>query len=188
MVGTTTIIALAALVGGPLVSQAADTVEQTNEDTGNNSTNRNRARINRRHRHDQTNVGTAVNMIGINATTGKNKSNQNTTGGDINSGVIDVAGATTNELNQNPGPLPSPITSEVNATQTNDDTGNNSTNTNRLRVRERQRTTVNNTAVASNTINVTGNTGQNESNENTTGGTTTTGDVLLNLSAANILN
>jgi len=74
------------------------------------------------------------------------------------------------------------------ATQTNTTTGPFSINKNIVKIKETVKTISKNIASAANFIGITGNTGGNEQNKNTTAGTMTTGDVNVTLNITTVQN
>lgn len=190
--GAMSLALTAALVVGAVGVNAAD-VDQTNSETGNNSTNRNRVNIKVRHRTESLTNARAKNKLEVNANTGGNESNKNTTGGSVDSGNVGVTGDFVNDLNggtENGDVVEESTGDSVPATisQDNTTTGNNSTNTNRVKIRESYSSYTERNASARNKVEVNANTGENESNKNTDGGEVDTGDVTVDLGITNILN
>lgn len=177
-----------ALVAAPLFAVAADSVTQTNKKTGNNSTNRNRSRIERRLTGTQTNAASVGNTVGATTSTGGNTSNQNTGDGSAKSGNAKITGTLTSTANQNLPTLAVPPAGDVTVDQTNDTTGNDSTNRNRFTLDEGTTLTQTNTATIGNTISAAGTTGGNSANQNTGAGTADSGDTTVTFTITNTAN
>lgn len=182
--GSTTLVA--ALAISPLLSYGA--VNQTNQNTGANSKNRNRVRHEQSFTAIQTNLGVAVNNLGANVNTGGNKAKKNTTAGSITSGAINGTVTIANSLNQSSTPLPTPSPAPVDVTQTNDTTGADSVNKNKVTIKQNHTVVSTNTAVAVNNVGLNANTGDNTASKNTEAGDITSGDVTFSFGVTNTLN
>ena len=160
------------------------------------------------------NDGEIDNTVDVNAITGQNSANQNTSGGSIETGDANIAATLVNLLNttvingnlslsvhdifgdlvgdiripdlgQLAALLGSPT---VNVDASNDTTGSDSTNDIDVTVRDTETTTVTNDADVDTTINANAITGQNETLDNTMGGNITTGDGSVSGSNLTIAN
>lgn len=184
------IVSAALVVGvaaGPLFSYGA--VSQTNQNTGADSKNRNRARLHQRVDHSQTNSAAAATSLDATVNTGGNKVKKNTTAGSLTSGAVNGTVTVENTLNPtSPLPIPPLAPLDVEATQLNRNTGAGSTNKNKLKVSNSQATVINTAAATATNINFVANTGDNTSSENTSAGDLTSGDVTVSFGVTNTLN
>lgn len=186
--GVTASLAGLAIAAAPFFAIAADKIKQENKDTGNNSRNRNRARVERRLTDTRTTAATVVNTAGATTDTGGNTANQNTGDGTAKSGSADITGDLTNTVNQNLPTLAVPPAGEVDVDQVNDTTGNNSRNRNRFVLDDRTTLTQTNTATIGNTIGASATTGDNTANKNTGEGTANSGDATIGFTITNTAN
>lgn len=97
---TATFAAAAALALAPMAA-FADTIEQHNNNTGNNSTNINRVRIRISNSTRNTRRATINNTVGFSGSTGGNSQHHNTNAGDVNSGDISFTLNIVNDVNNN---------------------------------------------------------------------------------------
>ena len=174
---------------GAAGSEVSVDVEGENSTTGANSTNRNDYTID----HDYTavvdNNATLDNRVDVTIDTGDNNQNQNTTGGDLETGNGEVVVDIVNSANNGAGAAGAASGNlDVSADFSNDTTGSNSNNDNDLDVDNNVTTTVNNTADVDNDVDVDVDTGGNDQNENTSGGSTDTGDANIDIVITNEVN
>lgn len=188
VIATASALLAAGVVLAPSLVSADDMITETNEDTGFRSTNRNDTRINRRSDQRRTDRADATNRARITANTGGNESNKNTDGGEQTSGMVDVDAMVTNTLNQSDAELTPPDEPAADVDLTNSNTGVRSTNTNDASIRSRHTTRLRKLADVTNRVTVDATTGENESNQNTTGGDQTSGDVVVTLTFTNEAN
>ncbi|MEX0649465.1 MAG: hypothetical protein WD200_00510 [Candidatus Andersenbacteria bacterium] len=154
-----------------------------NNTTGPNSENVNRYQINNRSSARVTNRANITNVVEVDSRTGKNTQTNNTTGGDITTGGVDVTVNHTATANSGGGGAGATSSTSVGAGFVNDTTGPNSSNTNTLNVNNSSSTSVSNDATVTNVSTVDAHTGNNESSNNTEGGSIQTGDVDFNFSS-----
>lgn len=97
---TVTVATAAALVLTPMAA-FADTIEQHNSNTGNNSTNINRVRIRISNSTSNTRRATINNIVNFSGSTGGNSQHHNTTAGNVSSGDISFTLNIVNDVNNN---------------------------------------------------------------------------------------
>lgn len=159
----------------------------TNETTGYDSNNENLLEVLNDGDKTVDNLADILNELFLDANTGDNEQNMNTTAGDLDTG--DVSGtfgianwANTAGGDSNGGGL------DVDVTSTNDTTGADSDNTNTVTIDNSGEKTVENDADIDNDINVDANTGGNTQNSNTTAGDLETGNVDVDTEIVNVAN
>lgn len=162
-------------------------VNAENSNTGEDSTNQINVHVSRTDNTELHNSSTLRSTFDTTIDTGNNRANRNTNGADITTG--------TSELNilsrsiANTTALGSPWgNSNINFNGTNDTTGESSTNTTNLDVTENFTVGITNLASVENFIPGSANTGNNQLDQNTIGGSIVTGLIDFNLSIGNILN
>ncbi len=162
----------------------------TNGTTGSNSDNRNVLDVNRDMDITVRNSATIRNDIDADLNSGDNRTNNNTTVGDVETGAIDFSVTVDNKANQNAGSikLPDMGSMDVNGDFANDTTGANSENRNTVNVNDSADITVRNNATVRNDLDINGDSGHNDVNRNTTVGNVKTGDQRYNFTFTNILN
>lgn len=163
-------------------------VKASNHLTGANSDNDNDVDVDADGDTNVNNTAVITNSVAVNANTGGNNQNQNTTAGSLKTGKVDVSTNVENVANSGACACPVGKNLEVKADLSNDTTGSASDNDNDVDVDADGDTTVNNTAVVSNDLNVAANTGDNNQNQNTSGGDVETGDVSINFNVSNEIN
>jgi hypothetical protein len=163
-------------------------VEASNETTGANSDNVNRVDVDADGNTRVNNRANISNSVRVDANTGGNDQNRNTTAGSMTTGNIEVSTEIENVANSGGCACPPARDLEVNADLSNDTTGSQSDNRNVVDVNAGGNTTVNNTANVSNSLGVDADTGNNDQNQNTSGGDMTTGDVEINFGVSNTVN
>jgi hypothetical protein len=163
-------------------------VDGSNNTTGANSDNDNDFDIDVDGDTDVTNDATITNAVTVDANTGGNRQNRNTTAGSLTTGSVEVSTEIENVANSGGCNCPAGRSVDVSADFSNDTTGSGSDNDNDLDVDADGDTTVTNTADVTNALTVDANTGDNDQNENTTGGDVQTGDVSINFSVSNSVN
>lgn len=188
LLGLTSLALMASLALGASVATAADSVDHLNDNTGKDSTNKNKSRIKRTRTQKWTTDAKTKNKATVTGSTGGNEAKENTNSGDLTSGKLDTTLTATNSLNQNLPTPPTPPDSALTAVQTNSNTGVDSENRNESKLEEKDDIKVENKADVSNEATITGTTGDNKSNKNTNGGKIDSGDVEVNLTFTNTLN
>lgn len=170
---------------GALAADNSSTVNVVGENntTGPHSENVNRYRINNQSKSRISNKADVVNVVDVKSRTGNNDQNNNTTGGDIETGSVDVTVNHTTTANNSGGGAGSSSSTSVDADFENNTTGPNSSNTNTVDVNNSSSTSVENKAEVTNITSVDAHTGNNESSNNTEGGSIQTGDVDFNFSS-----
>lgn len=163
-------------------------VTAENDTTGAESTNRNTVRVNNASEKRLTNRADIRNRINVDADTGDNEQNKNTTAGSLTSGSVDVETDIVNVANTGECCPSGGNNSSVSADLSNDTTGYDSTNENRVTVNNSGDKTVTNNADVDNDLNVDADTGDNEQNQNTSGGDVTSGDVSVSFTSTTVVN
>ncbi|MBI4032457.1 hypothetical protein HY374_01995 [Candidatus Berkelbacteria bacterium] len=162
----------------------------SNDTTGADSTNENTLDLTRDLDVDITNDAEITNDFTMDITTGGNDTNRNTTVGDVSTGDVDMNIEVENAANQSMADMtwPSMGSSDVDADFSNETTGADSTNTNTATITDTRTVTVTNTATVDNDLDLTVDSGGNDTNRNTTVGDVSTGDVSIDFSFTNVLN
>jgi hypothetical protein len=181
---------LAAGVGGALLAVApalaSVNITGSNNTTGSHSDNSNSVSVTQNTNVDVNNHSKVNNDINFWANTGHNNSNKNTVGGEISTGDVNVMADINNVANGSFGfDLFDLTNGDVSANFANGITGANSNNYNSLALNQSNSINVRNNSWVDNDINFKANTGHNNSNKNTVGGSVMTGDVTANFSLSN---
>lgn len=176
------------LMSGAGSAWASVDVSGENNTTGFNSTNDNSYDIADSVDLTVDNTSAVSNTPSVTANSGGNDVNNNTTVDDVMGGDIDVEGEFTNELNSADMDLSMDSLGDVSADFTNDTTGSNSDNTNELDVTRDMDIDVTNSAAISNDIDADLNSGDNRTNNNTTVGDVSTGDIDFSVDVENKAN
>lgn len=159
----------------------------SNHLTGAKSDNENKVEVDADGDTRVTNVAAIDNGIRVQANTGHNDQNKNTTAGSLTTGNVEVSTDIVNVANSGDC-CPTGRSVSVTADLSNDTTGAESDNENKLDLDADGDTTVTNTATVSNELDVHANTGGNDQSSNTTGGDIHTGDVSINFGVSNSIN
>lgn len=180
-----TIANTVALGGGGSIYNA--TLNSSNDTTGANSKNHTTLDVTDNLLVDIHNFANVQTFIPGSANTGNNELNQNTIGGTIKTGLIDLGVNIGNILNQIYLALGGGNTN-VAATGENHLTGSNSDNTNALTYTRNWLLSIFNEATVNNIIEFILNTGGNTANENTLAAAITTGSVCGDINVQNDAN
>ncbi len=165
------------------------TADFSNNTTGYKSHNDNKLTINDNGDQTFTNVATILNSLSLDANTGHNDQNKNTTGGNMTTGDISLAAMFSNEANSgSKGGDPSHGSSSVDVTASNKTTGAESDNNNIVKLNNDGDTHVTNVATLTNSVDLYANTGHNDQNKNTKAGDLKTGNVGLSANITNVAN
>lgn len=159
-----------------------------NKITGSNSDNDNDIDVDQDIDFDVDNYATLENILTFLAQTGGNDANQNTDGGDNETGDATAWADIMNELNFGGGSDDGVEFGDVNVSMTNQKTGADSDNDNDIDVDQDVDVDVNNTANVTNVVTSTARTGGNDANQNTSGGTNDTGDAKAGATIENKIN
>lgn len=181
-------ISAVVLMSGAGSAWASVDVSGENNTTGFNSTNDNTYDISDSVDLNVDNSSDVSNTPTIDANSGGNDVNDNTTVDGVMGGDIDVEGEFTNELNSASMDLSANSLGDVSADFTNDTTGSSSDNTNSLDVTRDMNVDVTNSADINNDINADLNSGDNNTNRNTTVGDVSTGDIDFSVTVDNMAN
>ncbi|MGI6103072.1 MAG: hypothetical protein ACOYBJ_00380 [Patescibacteria group bacterium] len=181
-------VAALALLGGAGSAWADVNVDGLNERTGADSDNFNTYTVDDLVDADIINSSSALNDVLLNVDSGNNDVLENTTVGDVEGGDVNVGGSFYTELNAGMVELDGMAMGDVDASFENNTTGANSVNRNTLDVERDTLVTVTNAGSASNLYDLTVDTGDNDTNRNTTVGDVSTGDVDMNIEAETMIN
>ena len=166
--------------------QLSVNVDATNSETGAESNNDIDIEVSRSHETNVDNEADIDTVLNANIDTGNNRANRNTLGGNIETGDGLLALHSRAVANLT-GLVVDPIASfSVNGL--NDTTGFDSKNKIRARLNEERLVTVNNDANVSTVFGVAANTGDNEANQNTLGGSIDTGTIGAEVGINNLIN
>ncbi|MDP3997597.1 MAG: hypothetical protein Q8P73_03805 [bacterium] len=179
--------ALAFLFVAMPVMAAVDTTGE-NVDTGPNSENENEFEISNTPDTNVTNQGHINEQANVDADTGFNDQNGNTSAGDQESGGVDASTEWDNVLNSGMALVAGDGEFDISSDFTNDTTGPNSENENELEVRNDIDTTLRNLARVLNSLRLDADTGFNDQNGNTNAGSQTTGGVEGMFGISNMAN
>jgi hypothetical protein len=178
-----------ALAMPSMVDDNTTTIDTGNSETGNRSRNTNNTTVSNTVRNTTNNFATIDNNVRMNLNSGVNRSNGNTTLGNVSSGDVFAGITLTNSANSGAS---SAATMGSNSTTTidagNHTTGANSINTNSANVTNSTTTSVNNTARIDNNVSVNANSGHNTTSHNTTVGNAGSGNISLTFGATNTAN
>jgi hypothetical protein len=168
-------------------------VEVSNENTGFDSTNTNDVDIQDSQDPDAdidvTNSAEIANDVDAASSTGDNSADENTGGGEIDTGNADVDGALENEVNSAAVELYTEVFGDVDVDAENDTTGAESTNENFIDVDQELDVTLTNGASLLNALGVlSASSGGNSADENTGGGEIDTGDAGVSATIINEIN
>jgi hypothetical protein len=164
-------------------------VDAENATTGAKSTNKNTVEVASNHYAKVRNEADIDNKVKVSANTGYNTQSKNTKGGDMETGSVEVSTDIHNAANNGSGLSGASSSAlDVSADLSNDTTGADSTNKNTVAVAQNMHVDVKNTADVENKLSVEANTGGNEQNKNTEGGSTTTGDVRIEFNSSTTVN
>ncbi|MEX1997411.1 MAG: hypothetical protein WEA04_01910 [Candidatus Andersenbacteria bacterium] len=175
------------LVAAPVLAAEVD-VTAENVMTGADSDNNNDTDVDNDLDVNVDNVGNVSNSASAAVTTGNNEQNENTEGGDVDSGAVDASTDWESIVNAGAALLDNGDGLEVSADFSNDTTGADSDNDNDLDVDHDVDLDLRNIANILNYLALSANTGDNEQNKNTMGGELTTGDVTVDSMIANLAN
>jgi hypothetical protein len=167
------------------------TVDFGNDTTGFASRNTNRLNASSSNFFSVNNNSRVDNDVSLSSNTGGNNSNKNTEGGSgISTGSVNNVITLTNASNGNDlsGLLSGMGGGSVTVSGGNSITGANSQNSNSVNLNSSNHVTVNNNSNTNNEVNVHSNTGGNNSNQNTVGGSVTTGDANSDITISNSSN
>ncbi len=171
----------------PYDTSSKVTVNAENSNTGTNSTNEVNVRVTRSDDMVLNNSSITRAIFNTNLDTGNNRVNKNTNGADITTGTSSLSILSRSVANT--AALGSPWgNSDIAFTGTNSDTGESSENQTTLDVTEQSSVTVDNFAIAETFIPGSANTGNNQLDQNTVGGSIITGLIDLSANIGNILN
>ena len=180
----------AVLSAGTFASASGLTGYEQISNTGAQSLNSIMANINQQMQQTVANVGSATTDFGANVMTGGNTNNQNTTSGGSLGGSVDLGGSIQNIVN--PTAVLAPVASSVAATDSFgsaiNTTGADSTNKVERNITRNVSVGVVNSANVSTDGMLMANTGNNESNQNTTTGLSSSGDVRGSFDIVNVAN
>ena len=174
------------IFGGGFSTNGNITATSSNAITGANSENTNIIDSSQNFRLNVDNQARVQNDSFMRLDTGNNRTNRNTTVGDVSTG--EIVGMT----NFSNGSVNNPLsnidfsglnTGTVSADFSNGTTGFNSTNENILDANSEVDINIENNSTIENDFEVWANTGGNDTNENTTVGDVTTGSVTIDMSA-----
>ncbi len=163
-------------------------VDGSNKLTGADSFNLNKVEIDNGGDVDVDNDADIENKIYVHAITGYNDSNKNTTGGDIETGDVDVVTDITNMVNTGDCCIASGKSVNVDVKSSNEETGYDSKNENKVEIDNSGDYNIDNEADVENKLHVKAKTGGNDSNYNTTGGKTKTGSVSIDFTSSTTAN
>lgn len=176
------------LVSAPVLAAEVDVTGQ-NVQTGADSDNDNDFDVDSDIDKDVDNDGDVDNKAYADVTTGHNEQNKNTEGGDLNSGEVDASTDWESVVNAGAAMVGAEDASlDVDADFLNDTTGAYSDNDNDLDVDHDVDLDLDNLADIFNKLDLDANTGYNEQNKNTEGGSLTSGDVGVHAVIANWAN
>jgi hypothetical protein len=165
------------------------TVDFGNDHTGFRSNNENNATVDNRLSVVFRNNSRINNDIDLSANTGHNNANRNTEGGNgITTGDANFTVNVTNAANGSTPSFSGLGGGSTTITGGNNITGANSNNENNVHVNNNTSVRVTNDSNIVNNINAYTNTGHNNSNENTVGGSVDTGSSTLNVTLDNSAN
>lgn len=159
-----------------------------NDTTGAYSDNENELDLENKNELDIDNWADVLNKLGLKANTGDNEQEKNTMAGDIDTGDIEGSFGIYNDANNNAYADGNGGSTSVNVEAENFLTGYNSDNENEFDIENKNEIDIDNHADFYNKIEVKANTGGNEQEKNTTGGSITTGGVAVETSIENFAN
>lgn len=174
---------------GDLDDGLAVSADFVNDTTGADSDNKNDLDVDHDIDIDIDNVAHIFNKLDFDANTGHNDQNKNTTAGDLNTGDISLDSVISNWANSDSGLAAAQgLSTTVAVAAENHLTGFNSDNDNLVDVDNDFDLDVDNDAHIKNKIYVDANTGYNDQNKNTQGGSLTTGNIGVATDIANVAN
>ena len=176
----------AALIGAPLMANAAD-VTTSNDTTGANSTNSNTSNISNSNNATVTQNATVNNNFNFSISTGNNTVKDNTTVGNIQTGNVSPTIAVDNDLNTGKIIIPT-FTNDPTVSTSNSTTGPDSINKNTTSITNFSSSTISQISNIKNCISANINTGGNTFSNNTKLGNITLGNVNLKVSVDNTAN
>lgn len=164
-------------------------VDSTNGTTGADSTNTNTTNVTQTSATNISNVASVQNSIESSADSGDNHANKNTGGGTVSSGNATASGHVDNQINQGPSAtVGGTHFAPVDVSTGNNTTGADSTNTNSAVVTQSTSTNVTNAAQVSNDLSQSADSGHNSANENTGGGSVSSGSANVSINVSNSVN
>lgn len=164
-------------------------VSAENTVTGADSDNENEFEIDNEYELEIDNDAEIDNEIDVDIETGGNEQNKNTKGGDQTSGDAEVAVSLGNAVNNGSSAAGAGVNElDVTGSFTNDTTGADSDNENELDVENEVEIDIDNDAEIENEVDVEADTGDNEQNKNTEGGSSTSGNVEIEINIVNEAN
>lgn len=194
----TSIAASAVLFGSTFAPVAFASVDEvaangisgvaTNNTTGADSTNHSSIVLNQDTTVVQNNAADITNNVNLKLNSGKNNANKNTGEGIVVSGDISSGVAISNTANTNVADLQSCGGCDMDIVVGNVKTGADSDNGAKVKLNKTNSIFQNNAAVVDNNIDVNGNTGKNNANKNTGGGSVESGDLTGTAIVENNLN
>jgi hypothetical protein len=180
----------AVLSAGTFASASGLTGYEQITNTGAQSLNTVVANINQQMQQTVANVGSATTDFGALVSTGGNTNNKNTFSGGSMGGDVDLGGSIENVVN--PTPVFTPVVTSAAAMDSFgsaiNTTGADSTNEVDRTINRQIVNNVVNSANVSTTGTLVANTGDNESDQNTTTGLSSSGDVTGDLNISNVAN
>lgn len=184
------VAATAVLFGSTFAPAAFAAVDgvATNDTTGYGSTNNSSIVLNQDTTVVQNNTADVKNKVDLKLNTGKNEANKNTGEGIVVSGDIVSGVAISNKANTNVADLESCGGCDIEIAVGNVKTGADSENKAKVKVEKTNSIFQTNVAEVDNYVDVYGNTGKNEANKNTGGGSVETGDISGTAIVENKLN
>lgn len=176
-------------VAGMLASGVAFAqIEVSNENTGADSDNDNTVDVTTDFDEDITNSAEIENAVEASTETGDNESNENTGGGEVDTGNAEIDGELENEVNSSAVEFYTVVFGDIDGELENDTTGSESDNTNDVDVSQSLEVDLSNGAWLLNALGLAASSGDNTANENTGGGEVQTGDAEIAVAIMNEIN